>query len=167
MAQVGKYTLIRKLAVGGMAEVFLARAEGPMGFAKTLVLKRILPHLAEDKQFVDMFLDEGRIAAQLAHPNVCQVYELGEAEGELFLAMEYLPGVDWEQLADAVPRDSILPLAAGVLVQACAGLHYAHGQKVIHRDVSPQNLFVTWEGSDELRSGSIGAQDRFPAEGAG
>jgi serine/threonine-protein kinase len=141
-----------------MAELDLARLHGVGGFAKLVAIKRILPHLAQDRQFVDMFLNEGRIASQLSHPNVCQVYELGEVDGELFLAMEYLDGVSWDDLLAAVRLKfdpySRLRLAAGVLAQAAEGLHYAHQLRdvagnpcpVIHRDVSPQNLFVTVDG---------------------
>jgi eukaryotic-like serine/threonine-protein kinase len=154
----GRYELLLVLGRGGMAELDLARLHGVGGFAKLVAIKRILPHLAQDRQFVEMFLNEGRIAAQLSHPNVCQVYELGEVDGELFLAMEYLDGLSWDELLaqsrvvlDAPAR---LRLTAGVLGQAAEGLHYAHQLRdvagnptpVIHRDVSPQNLFVTVDG---------------------
>ena len=88
----GKYHLIDRLAAGGMAEVFLARFQGPGGFEKTAVLKRILPHLASDPEFITMFLDEARIAARLSHPNIVQVFDFGEAEGTYYLCMEYLCG---------------------------------------------------------------------------
>src|SRR5262245_5897808 len=132
-----------------MAELFVGRLHGAGGFAKLVAIKRILPHLAQDKQFTEMFKNEGRIAAQLAHPNVCQVFELDEADGELFLAMEYLDGVAWEHLIAGMPRGvPAMRLAAGVLAQAADGLHYAHTLRdvegrptpVVHRDVSPQNL---------------------------
>src|SRR5262245_41806854 len=83
----GKYTLLARLATGGMAEIFLARMKGVAGFEKQVVIKRILPQYADDEQFVAMFLDEARIAARINHPNVCQVYELGEVEGQYYLAM--------------------------------------------------------------------------------
>src|SRR3954470_11565559 len=152
----GKYSLVARLATGGMAEIFLARLQGAAGFEKLVCIKRILPHLARDKQFVAMFLDEARIAARISHPNVCQVFELGEIEGSYFLAMEYLEGVP---LACFRRRDyyGAMPdprLVAGIAVQACEGLHHAHQLKntdgsvmeVVHRDISPQNLFVTVDG---------------------
>src|SRR5688572_10910406 len=106
-----------------MAELFLGRLRGAGGFAKLVAIKRILPHLAQDRQFTEMFLNEGRIAAQLAHPNVCQVFALDEVDGELFLAMEYLDGVPWEHLVAALPPDAArMRLAAGVLAQAADGL---------------------------------------------
>jgi len=152
----GKYSLVARLATGGMAEIFLARLSGAAGFEKLVCIKRILPHLARDKQFVAMFLDEARIAARISHPNVCQVFELGEIEGSYYLAMEYLEGVP---LACFRRRDYYgeMPdprLVAGIAVQACEGLHHAHQLKnsdgsvmeVVHRDISPQNLFVTVDG---------------------
>src|SRR5262245_15966844 len=89
---VGKYQLIRKLATGGMAEVYLAKTAGAHGFEKTVVLKRILPHLAEDENFVHMFLSEAKLAAQLNHPNVVTVFDFGEDSGTSFLVMEYIDG---------------------------------------------------------------------------
>nr|MBA3452247.1 protein kinase [Deltaproteobacteria bacterium] len=157
---VGRFELLIELAKGGMAELYLGRLQGIGGFSKLFAIKRILPHLAQDKVFVEMFLNEGRIAAHLSHPNVCQVHELGEAEGNLFLAMEYLDGASWDALIRDQPRThpdnaQTLRLVAGVIAQACEGLHYAHELRdhdgtptpVIHRDVSPQNLFVTIDGA--------------------
>ena len=89
----GKYTLVAKLATGGMAEIFLARLLSDGGFEKLICIKRILPHLAKDPQFVAMFLDEARVVARISHPNVCQVFELGEISGQYYIAMEYLAGV--------------------------------------------------------------------------
>ena len=156
----GRYELLAELGRGGMAELFLGRLGGRGGFSKLVAIKRILPHLSRDARFVDMFLNEGRIAARLAHPNVCQVYELGEVDGELFLVMEYLEGAALGELAPAIPRDpaTMLRVAACVIGQACDGLRYAHelrdalGQPtpVVHRDVSPHNLFVTTDGICKL-----------------
>src|SRR5438093_8746877 len=89
----GKYTLVAKLATGGMAEIFLARLHGDGGFEKLVCIKRILPHLAKNPQFGAMFLDEARVAARISHPNVCQVFELGEFEGRYYIAMEYVDEV--------------------------------------------------------------------------
>jgi serine/threonine protein kinase len=152
----GKYSLVARLATGGMAEIFLARLVGAAGFEKLVCIKRILPHLARDKHFVAMFLDEARIAARITHPNVCQVFELGEIEGSYYLAMEYLEGVPLSCFRRH-GHDGALPaprLVAGIAIQACEGLHHAHQLKnsegrpmeLVHRDVSPQNLFVTADG---------------------
>src|SRR5262245_2604642 len=156
----GRYELVTLLARGGMAEVYLARMSGAGGFAKLLVIKKMLPHLSDDPAFVEMFLNEGRIAARLSHPNICQVYELGEADGDLFLAMEYLEGLAWSELLPLLPRDSDhrLRCAATVVGQLCEALRHAHefrdldgtARPVIHRDVSPQNLFVTTAGVCKL-----------------
>jgi eukaryotic-like serine/threonine-protein kinase len=152
----GKYNLVARLATGGMAEIFLARLQGVAGFEKLVCIKRILPHLARDKQFVAMFLSEARIAARISHPNVCQVFELGEIEGSYYLAMEYLEGVPLGcfRRHDYYGVNPDPRLVAGIAVQACEGLHHAHQLKnadgsvmeVVHRDVSPQNLFVTVDG---------------------
>ncbi|MCW5806283.1 MAG: serine/threonine protein kinase, partial [Deltaproteobacteria bacterium] len=154
--RIGRYELLVELGRGGMAELFLGRLVGAGGFAKLVAIKRILPHLAGDPQWRQMFLDEGRIAAHLSHPNVCQVFELDETDGgELYLVMEYLDGASWQHLLAELPREHVLPLAARVLGDAAEGLHYAHTLRdamgrptpVVHRDVSPQNLHVTVDGS--------------------
>jgi hypothetical protein len=145
----GRYELLIELGRGGMAELHLGQLVGVAGFAKPVAIKLMLPHISQDKQYVEMFLNEGRIAAKLSHPNVCQVYELGEVDGQLYLAMEYLEGVSWDTLAPLLPDDpaAALPIISSVIAQACGGLHYAHERGVIHRDVSPQNLFVTVDGA--------------------
>ena len=152
----GKYTLVAKLATGGMAEIFLARLLSDGGFEKLVCIKRILPHLAKDPQFVAMFLDEARVVARISHPNVCQVFELGEIEGQYYIAMEYLAGVPLSvfRRRDYYPMAADPRLVAAFGVQACDGLHHAHqlkgpnGQElgVVHRDISAQNLFVTIDG---------------------
>jgi serine/threonine-protein kinase len=152
----GKYTLVAKLATGGMAEIFLARLHGDGGFEKLVCIKRILPHLAKDPQFVSMFLDEARVAARISHPNVCQVFELGEWQRQYYIAMEYLEGVPLSvfRRKDFYPAPPDPRLVAGFAVQACEGLHHAHQLKrpdgellgVVHRDISPQNLFATTDG---------------------
>jgi len=152
----GKYALVVKLATGGMAEIFLARLQGAGGFEKLVCIKRILPHLAKDPQFVGMFLAEAQIAAQISHPNVCQVFELGEIDGRYFIAMEYLEGVPLScfRRGDLYPPPLDPRLVAGLGVQACEGLHHAHNLRradgtpfeVVHRDVSSNNLFATVDG---------------------
>jgi serine/threonine protein kinase len=160
--RLGKYQLLRRLATGGMAEVFLAKTDGPMGFEKLLVIKRILPHLAEDPQFVDMFLGEAKLAAQLNHPNLVQIFDFGEAEGSYFIAMEYIDGPNLRLLV-ARSRDAQIPipfsLAARIVSQAAEGLAYAHDFRghltneplhLIHRDVSPDNILVSRSGAVKL-----------------
>ncbi|HWN71702.1 MAG TPA: serine/threonine-protein kinase, partial [Haliangium sp.] len=151
----GKYTLLTRLATGGMGEVYVAQMGGAAGFEKQVVIKRILPQLANDEQFVQMFLDEARITAQLNHPNICQVFELGEINGEYYIAMEYLEGLPLSRLILKHAVGGIdLRVVLGIMIQACEGLAYAHDFRdparridgVVHRDVSPQNLFVTAPG---------------------
>ena len=154
--ELGRYELLIELGRGGMAELFLGRLRGAGGFAKLVAIKRILPHLAQDPQFTQMFLDESRIASRLSHPNVCQVFELGEEAGTMFLVMEYLDGVSWDHVLPVLELDPgrRARVVAGVLGQAAEGLHYAHTLRdhdgtptpVVHRDVSPQNLFLTIDG---------------------
>jgi serine/threonine-protein kinase len=148
-----------------MATVYLARADGPPGFQKLVALKRIHPHLAQERDYVDMFLDEARIASRITHPNVCSVFDFGEADGEYFIAMEYLVGeplsrVHRRVVANAEQRSSALLPArmARIVAQACEGLHAAHQLKdvdgeslhVVHRDVSAENLFVTYDGTTQV-----------------
>ncbi len=140
-----------------MAEIHLARLAGEAGFEKTVVVKRLLPELVASKAFVAMFLDEGKLVAKLDHPNVCEVHELGRDGAEYFLVMPYLDGVPASDFI-ARPRDpdriAQLRVAAGIITQACAGLHHAHELKgadgallgLVHRDVSPSNVFVTTSG---------------------
>ncbi|SEM06318.1 serine/threonine protein kinase [Stigmatella aurantiaca] len=154
---VGRYSLLTRLAVGGMAEIWLARQVGPKGFEKFIVIKRILDGLGTDPEFVGMFLDEARLAAQLNHPNIVQIFDLGEEEGAFYIAMEYLPG---ENLASVVRtgmrQKRPLPLshAVRIIASAAEGLGYAHAKVgpdgallgIVHRDVSPQNLLLTYDG---------------------
>jgi serine/threonine protein kinase len=153
----GKFELQRKLAVGGMAEIFLASVQGPEGFLKTVAIKRILPHLTEDQDFVTMFLDEARLVARFNHPNIVQIYELGDVEGRYFLSMEFVHGVSMSKVLKACrKRERPLPLEYGAKIVsfACDGLDYAHNfadadghpLNLIHRDVSPQNLMLSYDG---------------------
>lgn len=153
----GKFVLERKLAVGGMAEIFLATHQGPEGFKKHVAIKRILPHLTEDTDFVTMFLDEARLVARFNHPNIVQIFELGEVDRRFFLAMEYVHGISMSKLLKACRKKDIpLPLEYGAKIVsfACEGLDYAHSfadadgtpLNLIHRDISPQNLMVSYDG---------------------
>jgi serine/threonine-protein kinase len=159
--QFGKYTLIGKLGHGGMAEVNLAVASGKGNFRKLVVIKRMHAHLESEPGFVDMFLDEARLAAQLDHPHCVQTIEVGEAHGQHFLAMEYLDGQGLERLLRITgQKGQTLPpsIVARMVADALDGLGYAHELasydgtplRVVHRDVSPQNLFVTYNGVVKL-----------------
>ncbi|QRK14173.1 protein kinase [Archangium violaceum] len=142
-----------------MAEVFLAKASGPMGFEKTLVLKRILPDLAEEPAFVQMFLSEARLAARLTHPNIVQIFDFGEADGAYFLTMEYIDGPSLREVIKRATSQGLSPpptLCARIISQACEGLAFAHDfvdpdtgepQGLIHRDVSPDNVLLSRQGA--------------------
>jgi eukaryotic-like serine/threonine-protein kinase len=159
--RLGRYELALRLARGGMAEVFLARQAGPAGFEKMVAVKRILPHLSRSPEFVQMFLDEARIAALLDHPHITHVYDVGEADGLYYLAMEYVAGEDLgEIMARARQRRQEVPagVAATILLAACDALHYAHYMhgadgrwlRIVHRDVTPSNILVTYDGTVKI-----------------
>ena len=156
--QFGKYELTRLIAIGGMAEVFLARQSGPAGFEKRLVVKRILPQFARDQKFIQMFLDEARLAAQLSHPNIVQIYELGREQGSYYIAMEFISGealIDLLQLGTGMQVRIPYHYAARIVASVCAGLDYAHSFKgpegdalgLVHRDISPDNILVSENGA--------------------
>ncbi len=159
-SRFGKYTLVERLGRGGMAEVWKAKILGPAGFQRTLVVKRILPHLVEDPHFVDMFMAEARLSARLNHVNIVQVYELGDVNGEFFLAMEYVRGRDLVSCMRAlIPRGVPEPgFGAYVMRETCRALAYAHALsddngrplRLIHRDVSPSNVMLSFDGAVKL-----------------
>jgi serine/threonine-protein kinase len=155
--QFGKYLLLKRLALGGMAEIWLAKQLGVQGFEKLVVVKRILDQFAGEKEFVEMFLDEARLAASLNHPNVVQIYDLGQEQRSFFIAMEFIAGHDlFAILRKCKQSHTPLPpeIAARMVAGACEGLHYAHTRRdnrgnplnIVHRDVSPSNILVTYDG---------------------
>ena len=155
---LGRYQLLSRLAVGGMAEVYLARQGELSGFKTLVVVKKVLPHLASKSDFIAMFLDEARIASMLDHPNVVRINEVGRTDSEYFLAMELVQGKPLASVLQQSERAKTpLPHSLGALIvaNAAAGLHHAHqlpdagGRMLglVHRDVSPQNIMVSFEGS--------------------
>jgi serine/threonine protein kinase len=158
---LGPYELGERLGLGGMAEVFVAYRAGPHGFAKKVALKRILPELAQDPRFVAMFCDEARISAPLCHPNIVQVIDFGESQGELFMAMEYVEGVSLAKLLRYVSgRRERFPLGAALFIahEVLSGLAFAHSAcdengnplHIVHRDVSPGNVLIGRAGDVKL-----------------
>jgi serine/threonine-protein kinase len=153
---LGKYRLIAELGHGGMAEVYLAVVRGPAGFNKLVVIKQIRPQLAEDPEFLGMFLDEARLAARLSHNNVVQTNEVGQEGERYFIAMEYLEGQPLNRIVHRLQKTGGLPLAQHVklICDTLSGLHHAHELAdydgtplgVVHRDVTPHNVFVTYDG---------------------
>ncbi|HTQ46483.1 MAG TPA: serine/threonine-protein kinase [Polyangiaceae bacterium] len=167
----GKYTLIRKLASGGMAELFLALQKSVAGFEKLVVIKRILPAMNQDRAFIDMLLHEARVAATLSHPNVVQVFDVGEVDGTYFIAMEHVHGEDLRSIVRQMKKkeETEFPLehALAILLGMCAGLAYAHEKRdldgtplhIVHRDVSPQNVLVTFTGDVKIVDFGIAKSD--------
>lgn len=163
--QFGKYYLIEKLAVGGMAEIYKAKTFGVDGFEKLLAIKRILPHCAADKDFIAMLIDEAKLSVLLSHVNIVQVYDLGKIGEDYFISMEYIHGINLRDVMyhcreaqRPVPPD----IAVYIISEVCKGLDYAHrktdsaGQPlhIVHRDISPQNILLSYEG--EVKIGDFG-----------
>jgi TonB family protein len=157
----GQYTLLERIAVGGMAEVWKARMRGVEGFQKTVAIKRILSHMTDNAEFVGMFIDEAKLAAQLTHPNIVHIYDLGKIGRDYYIAMEYVDGKDLRSLLNAGRRKGTpLPLSLSLLIAArvASALDYAHRKRdfedrelgLVHRDVSPQNVLLTGEGDVKL-----------------
>jgi serine/threonine protein kinase len=160
-AVLGKYELMQELAVGGMARLYVARARGLADFSKPVALKRILPQYAADPTFVAMFLDEARLAATLHHPNIAQVYDIGQLEGEYFFTMEFVHGESLSRIMQQLTDDDRrLPLehAVAIGIGVAGGLHYAHSKldeqgqpmHIVHRDVAPSNILVSYNGGIKL-----------------
>jgi serine/threonine protein kinase len=153
--RLGRYQLIKRLAVGGMAEIFLARSQGIDGFEKLVVCKCILAERAGDQSWVDAFLDEARLAATLAHPNIAQVFDVGRERDLHFFTMEYVHGADLREVQAAAKGALPLEIAVAIVVGVAAGLHYAHEQcdstgrplNIVHRDVSPSNVLISYDGA--------------------
>ena len=159
--QASKYRCVLRLDSGGMAEVFLAVSQGPVGFNKLFVLKRLREALAENPEHRDMFLHEARLAARLNHPNVVQTYEVGEDGTGIFIAMEYLEGQPLSRIRREITKQGTEvshAIHARIASEVLCGLHYAHEVadydgtplRIVHRDVSPQNVFVTYDGQVKI-----------------
>jgi serine/threonine protein kinase len=159
---IGRYQIVHRIAVGGMAEVFLGRVVGEGGFEKVVAIKRILHHLAANQKFIKMFMDEARISATLSHSNIAQIFEFGRAGEVYFIAMEHVAGLSLRSILRHFRKQLGVPpppgMTAFVVGQICAGLEYAHGccdaygqpLKIIHRDVSPSNVLVSFNGEIKL-----------------
>ena len=157
----GKYFLLERINVGGMAEVFKAKATGVEGFERLVAVKRILPSIAEDEEFITMFVDEAKIAVQLTHANIAQIFDLGRVEGSFFIALEYVHGKDLRAIFNRTrQRGELLPIPMSCysVMKLCEGLDYAHIKRdssgdflnLVHRDVSPQNILVSYEGEVKI-----------------
>ncbi len=157
----GPYRLLEKVAVGGMAEVFRAKRSGVEGFEKVVAVKRILPHLSDNKEFVDMFIDEAKMVAGLTHPSIVQIFDLGKIEKSYYIAMEYVHGRDLRSIMKRAKERGIrvpMDITAHIVGKVAAALEYAHrkkddhgrAMKIVHRDVSPQNILISFEGDVKI-----------------
>jgi len=158
--QFGKYVLVRKIALGGMAEIFKAKTGGAEGFEKEVVIKRILPHFTEDESFVKMFIDEASITSKLQHSNIVQIYDFDVCEGSYYIAMELIEGVDLKKVIDVgikMGKPMSIAQTAWIMIELSKGLHYAHTKEykgqplnIVHRDISPHNAMVSYNGEVKL-----------------
>ncbi|MBT3219654.1 MAG: serine/threonine protein kinase [Proteobacteria bacterium] len=172
--QFGDYHLLEKIATGGMAEVWRARAYGMAGFEKILVIKKILDSLLEDDEFIGLFIDEARIAVQLLHTNIVQVFDLGEVNGSYYMAMEYVHGLDLSRLVNrARSRGPFpIPLALFVATEVLKALQFAHARvddegaalRIVHCDISPQNVLISYSGEVKITDFGI-SRAAFQAHG--
>jgi serine/threonine-protein kinase len=158
----GKYTLLRRMATGGMAEIFLSLQRSVAGFEKLIVIKRILPAMNQDRGFIDMLLHEARVAASLSHPNIVQTIDVGQVDGTYFIALEHIHGEDLRSIVRQMKKKGVteFPLehALAIVLGMCAGLSYAHEKRdldgsplgIVHRDISPQNVLVGFAGDVKI-----------------
>lgn len=160
-AKSNEYQLLSKIAAGGMAEVWKAKLIGEKGFEKIVAIKKILPHLSDNDEFITMFIDEAKVAANLTHPNIAQIYELGKIDGSFFIAMEYVSGQNLRTILNLCNELKIfMPLEIAVFIgmKLASALNYAHTKKdhnnrklnIVHRDISPQNVLISSEGEIKL-----------------
>jgi TonB family protein len=157
----GQYLLLGKIATGGMAELYKAKRKGVEGFEKILAIKKILPHMSDNEEFITMFIDEAKLAAQLTHHNICQIFDLGKIENSYYIAMEYVHGKDLRAvLKSARSKEKPIPVELAILIisKICSALDYAHRKRdlngqplnLVHRDISPQNILISYEGEVKL-----------------
>src|SRR5437868_8503372 len=157
----GRYTLLERLGIGGMAEVFRSKIVSSHGFEKILVIKRILPQLAADKTFVSMFIDEAKLTAQLMHPKIVQILDFGDVAGQYFIALEFIDGFDALALLRTSAQRRVrvpIPLAVFIAAEVLEALDYSHNARdmdgrpmqLVHRDISPSNIFISRRGDVKL-----------------
>src|SRR5580700_8229648 len=178
MSEQQRYRVLKRLASGGMAEVFVAESAGIEGFRKQVAIKRVLPQLSKKEQFIAMFLDEARLSAHLSHSNVVSVFDIGVGDGTYFIVMEYVDGADLKAVVDhskKIGRHIPVEVAAYVATRICQGLAYAHELKtegkslqIIHRDITPANVLITRYGEVKIVDfGLAKASSQLAASDAG
>jgi len=158
VGRIGRYDILGRLAIGGMAEIFLARESGPRSASRELVVKRVLPHVAADPKLIDMFVQEAQLCMRLRHPNICPIYEFGEEDGTFYLAMEWVHGVPLSKLMSQSLDRLPIPMVVKIIADIAAALHHAHTAKgpdgkplgIVHRDVTPENIMIGYDGVARL-----------------
>ena len=170
--RIGPYLLREQIGLGGMAEVFLADYVREDGFRKTVAVKRVLSHLAQNQDFIKMFIREARLAALLQHPNIVQILDFGKIDDSYFIAMEFVRGQTLAQLMSTLKQGMAVDQAVFVISQVCMGLEHSHSKKddktgellhIVHRDVSPQNVLVSMEGEVKLNDFGISKANTEPS----
>lgn len=172
MTRIGPYLLTRKIAQGGMAELYLADYLREDGFRKTVAIKKVLPHLADNRDFIDMFIREARLAALLQHPNVVQIADFGKIQNAYFIAMEYVNGKNLAEIMGELKKGLPVDMAIFLILKISSGLHYSHSRKddktgkplnIIHRDISPQNILISMNGEVKLSDFGISKATSEPS----
>jgi uncharacterized membrane protein affecting hemolysin expression/tRNA A-37 threonylcarbamoyl transferase component Bud32 len=172
MTRIGPYLLTRKIAQGGMAELYLADYLREDGFRKTVAVKKVLPHLADNRDFIDMFIREARLAALLQHPNVVQIADFGKIQNAYFIAMEYVDGKNLAEIMGFLKKGLPVDMAVFLILKISNGLQYSHSRKddktgnplnIIHRDISPQNILVSLNGEVKLSDFGISKATSEPS----
>jgi tRNA A-37 threonylcarbamoyl transferase component Bud32 len=172
MTRIGPYLLTRKIAQGGMAELYLADYLREDGFRKTVAVKKVLPHLADNRDFIDMFIREARLAALLQHPNVVQIADFGKIQNAYFIAMEFVEGKNLAEIMGFLKKGLPVDLAVHIILQVSSGLQYSHARKddktgtplnIIHRDISPQNILISLNGEVKLSDFGISKATSEPS----
>ena len=172
MTRIGPYLLTRKIAQGGMAELYLADYLREDGFRKTVAVKKVLPHLADNRDFIDMFIREARLAALLQHPNVVQIADFGKIQNAYFIAMEYVDGKNLAEIMEFLKKGLPVDMAVFLILKISSGLQYSHARKddksgkplnIIHRDISPQNILISLNGEVKLSDFGISKATSEPS----
>ena len=172
MTKIGPYLLTQKIAQGGMAELYLADYLREDGFRKTVAVKKVLPHLADNRDFIDMFIREARLAALLQHPNVVQIADFGKIQNAYFIAMEYVNGKNLAEIMGFLKKGLPVDMAVFLILQISNGLQYSHARKddktgqplnIIHRDISPQNILISLNGEVKLSDFGISKATSEPS----
>jgi eukaryotic-like serine/threonine-protein kinase len=171
-ATIGPYRLHEKIAQGGMAELYKADYVREDGFKRTMAVKRVLPHLAENQDFIDMFIREARLAALLQHPNIVQIFDFGKIQNAYFIAMEYIDGLNLGQIMGRLKTGLPVDMAIFIAIKISLGLDHSHTRRddesgkqlgIVHRDISPQNILVSYQGEVKISDFGISKANTEPS----